>query len=576
MPRVKQIVGLDIGSRNIRAVWVQLQSGRPRVTRAEKMELPLEGGDPVALTRTWLDQLGLTRGFASVAVSGTQIVFQPMRLMPDDPRTPRQAANMECGRFNDMVGDVMVSDLTVFDRPDSTRQILLGMARPTVVKESLSTLESLSVRPTDLVPAPAAFFCGAVSGSEPDPAPVLYIDIGYSKTEISVGCSKGLVFARAFPIGGKHFTDAIAKGGACTVQQAELQKLRDATLESGGAFAEFLEPVAERWYGQLSAVLAAYRSAVSGNGFAITSAVVAGGGAKLRHFREWLAAKSGLSVRPVESLPSPAGLSDLSTYALAYGLALTSLEVPSLPRLSFIPDSLRDEVVFREKKPYWIATAITTALALCVFTGGLVFMLGRESGNLENERQELRAHEKLDKEIAKIREETEVIRKEAGRLRKYLVGGPVSRYVVSLVSTSISPEDWISLVSDEESYLSRDNTKEIKQAPRPMRPGFYVPGFRDNDSKAKMPSESFSKASAKPAPQSSCFKVFIVEGYTPNMGFGSLNDMLRRIRSGERVKSADLLPDDSVKEPEKLPEQIKSLNLPEMRRFVIRLEVSEP
>ena len=40
MPRVRQIVGLDLGARNVRAVWVELHNGAPRVLRAEKMELP--------------------------------------------------------------------------------------------------------------------------------------------------------------------------------------------------------------------------------------------------------------------------------------------------------------------------------------------------------------------------------------------------------------------------------------------------------------------------------------------------------------------------------------------------------
>ena len=110
MPRVRQIVGLDLGTRNVRAVWVQLQNGAPRVFRAEKMELPLEGGDAVKLTRAWLEQLGLLHGFASVAIPGTQLVFQPGRLTPEDPRTPRQAADMELLRFNDMVGETMVCD----------------------------------------------------------------------------------------------------------------------------------------------------------------------------------------------------------------------------------------------------------------------------------------------------------------------------------------------------------------------------------------------------------------------------------------------------------------------------------
>ena len=580
MPRVRQIVGLDLGTRNVRAVWVELKNGAPRVLRAEKMELPLEGGDTVALTRAWLSQLGLLHGFASVAIPGPQLVFQPGRLTPDDPRTPRQAADMELVRFNDMVGESMVCDVAAYNRPDASRQYLMAMARPSVIRDTLSALEPISIRPTDLVPAPAALYCGFAGAPDDGDGPRAIVDIGAVKTEIAIGTSEGLLFARAFPIGGRHFTEAIAKGGACPLQQADSQKLRDATLEDGGPYAEFLTPVAERWYSQFSAVLAAYRSAVTGTGTNVSTIVLTGGGAKLKGFAEWLMnkvnARSSIRVILASQLPSPRGMTDLGAYATALGLALTSLEVPGLPHLSLIPEALRDEVVFKEKKPFWIATAATLILAIGVFTAGLLISLGRDSVRLEAERQELRKREKIDQEIAAIRAETEAIRKEAAPLRRLLVGGPASRYALSLVATSIGPADWISLICDEETYLRHEAPKPVPEALKPARPGFFVPGFRDNDPKAKESANVFADAEAKPAPEKSKFTAFVIEGYTPDMSFSSVNEMLRRIRGDARVKSIDLLSDDKVKPPAELPEAIMALNLPEMRRFVIRMEISQP
>ena len=596
MPRVRQIVGLDLGTRNVRAVWVQLQNGKPHILRAEKMELPLEGGDAVKLTRAWLEQLGLLHGFASIAIPGTQLVFQPGRLTPEDPRTPRQAADMELVRFNDMVGETMVCDVTAHTRPDSSRQYLMAMARPSVIKDSLAALGPLDIRPTDLVPTPAALFCGFACGEYDADGPRLIVDIGAIKTEIAIGTAEGILFARAFPMGGRQFTEAIAKGGACPLQQADSQKLRDATLAEGGPYSEFLIPVAERWYSQFSAVLAAYRSAVSGNGTNVSTIILSGGGSKLNGFAEWFAKRvnqipvstgtrptlarqgstTSINVMQASELPCPSGISDFGTFATALGLALTSLDAPKLPHLSLIPESLRDEVVFKEKKPYWIATAATLILAIGVFTAGLLISLSRDSVRLEAERQELRKREKIDKEIAAIRAETEAIRKEAVPLRRLLVGGPASRYAVSLVATSIAPADWISLVSDEETYLRHEAPKPVPEVLKPARPGFFVPGFRDNDPKAKESSSVFADAEAKPAPDKSKFTAFVIEGYTPDMSFKSVDEMLRRIRGGARVKSVDLLSDDKVKPPAELPEAIKALNLPEMRRFVIRMEVALP
>ena len=195
---------------------------------------------------------------------------------------------------------------------------------------------------------------------------------------------------------------------------------------------------------------------------------------------------------------------------------------------------------------------------------------------LNAERQELRKRERIDQEITAIREETAAIRKEAAPLRRLLVGGPASRYALSLVATSIAPADWMSLICDEETYMRHEAPPPVKEIVKPARPGFFVPGFRDNDPKAKESASVFADAEAKPAPEKSKFAAFVVEGYTPDMSLSSVNEMLRRIRAAGRVKGVDLLSDDKVKSPAELPDAIRALNLPEMRRFVIRMEVSQP
>lgn len=586
MSRVKQMVGLDIGARNARAVWVELHDGKPRVTRAERMELPFEGADSDALVRAWLAQFGLKKGFASTAIPGTKLVFQPGRILPDDPRTPRQVAEMDLARFSEMVGEQMAFDVAACERPDSAIRYLMTMARPSVVSESLDALRAIDIRPSDMIPAPAALFASFASAVAQNDGPVMIVDIGATKTEIAIGDGRGLLFCRSFAIGGRNFTEAIAKGGACPLQQAETQKMRDASLREGAPFAEFLTPVADRWYGQFSAVMAAFRSSVNDKGLNVSTIILSGGGSRLDGLREWFAGKLGdaaakspagaVSVVPAQDIPAPEGIPDLGSFAIAYGLAVVSLETPGVPRLSLIPDSLRDEVVFREKKPYWLATAATLVLALGVFTASLLVTLGREARGMDAERAELHRREKIDKEIAKIRAETEALRKETEPLRALLIGGAASRYAISLVASSIAPQDWISLMCDEETYLRGEAPKPAPELPKLARPGFFVPGFRDNDTKAREPTSAFKPVEASPAPEKSKFTAFVIEGYTPDIGLESVYAMMRRMRSGERVKSVDLLPDDKVKPPVELPEAFRRLNIPEMRRFVIRLEVSKP
>ena len=576
MARVKQIVGLDLGSRTLRAVWVHLQGDRPKILRVEKMALPIDGENNTKLTATWIEQIGLSRGFAAIAIPGTQLVFQPGRLAPGDPRTPKQAADMELVRFNDMVGDTMTSDVASHESSDGTRRYLMTMARTSVVSGALAGLEPISVRPTDLVPGPVALFNGLSPLNPSCESPCLYMDIGATQTEMAIGTSRGLLFARAFPFGGRPFTEALSRSEGIGMQQAENLKLRDGSLKEGTEHAGLLRGVADRWYAQFSAALAAYRSALSGPSFILSSIVISGGGSLLDGFGSWLEEKTGLPVRSASSLAEGKSGADPAVFAMAMGLAATSLEVPGLPRLSLIPEALRDEVVFRAKKPYWISAAVTFALALGVFTAGLVYALGREANQLAAERKELERRKRLDGQIQEIRKRTASIREQARPVRQCLSGWPASRRVLSLVANALSPDDWITLVCDENIYLGTQvETVSNKGQDKKTRPGFYVPGFAAKP--VPLTRGPFGdKDSGNKAPAASDFTAFIIEGYTPDLGLDTVRDMLRRIRAVDSVKKVDLLRDDKVKPATESPEFFEGVSAPEMRRFVIRLEVSRP
>ena len=598
MPHLNQMVGLDLGARNARAVWIQLRDGAPHVVRAEQMALPLEGGDAPALLRSWLGQLGLIKRFAAVQVSGTQLVFQPGRLNPDDPRTPRQAAEMELSTFNDMAGDSMASDVASHEWSPGVRIYLMGMARPSVIAEALAALDPLGIRPADLVPAPVALFNALAPLAQNTSGADLFVNIGHNQTELAIGTARGLLFARAFPMGGRQFTEAVARLAGVSLTQAEKQKQQDGTIESGGPFAEVLRPLAERWYSQLAAGLGAYRGTFNGEQFGLTRVVLSGGGAQLRGLRSYLQERTRLPVVPADELPGAAAFTwgaaparppareakeerpSLGHFALALGLARTALE-SGLATLSLLPEPLRGEVVFREKKPYLIAASVMCALTLGVVTASMVVSLRRETGKLDGERRELRRREQMDKSIAAIRQRGELLRQRGDPLRKLLLGGPVMREVISLVANAISPDDWISMICEETSYRVQPKGGDKPAPAAPALPtGFFVPGFRSvtRPAAARPAAETGSLlAGLTPPPPPSDFSVFIVEGYTPDMGLTTVKAMIQRLKTAARVRKIDLLSDDRVLPPT-LPEALRDqgVALPNMRRFVIRLEAGLP
>jgi hypothetical protein len=598
MSHLKQIVGLDFGARNARAVWVQLRGGVPHVVRTAQMALPLEGGDAPALLRSWLGQLGLLKKFAAVQIPGTQLVFQPGRLNPDDPRTPRQAAEMELATFNDMAGDSMASDVTAHEWSPGVRIYLMGMARPSVIAEALSDLEPVGIRPADLVPAPAAFFNALAPLTRNHEGATLFVNIGHNQTELAIGTVKGLLFARAFAMGGRLFTEAVARLAGVSLTQAEKQKVREGSIVPDAPFAETLRPLAERWYSQAAACLSAYRGAFTGERFGLSRVVLSGGGAQLRGLRSYVQERIGLPVMLPDELPGADAFAvsagapraagqdnkderpSLNHFDMALGLAYTALETGISP-LSLLPEPLRGEVIFREKKPYLIAASVMGALTLGVVTASMVFSLRGETVKLDDERRELRLREQMDKSIAAIRQRGELLRQRSNPIRNLLFGGPVMREVISLVANAISPDDWISMICEETSYKvdAAAGTKPAQPAVPAPRTGFFVPGFRSvTRTDPGRPAEARSLlASLTPAPTPSDFTVFIIEGYTPDMGLTTVKAMIQRLATASRVRKVDLLSDDRVLPPT-LPEELREqgVELPNMRRFVVRLEVALP
>ncbi|NLF22950.1 MAG: hypothetical protein GX590_07290, partial [Lentisphaerae bacterium] len=350
---------------------------------------------------------------------------------------------------------------------------------------------------------------------------------------------------------------------------------------------------------QLAATLSAYRGAFPGEQFGLRRIVLAGGGAQLRGLAAYVAERTGLPVTPADELPGAAScFADAGRreapaagarpekgvagqYGLALGLALMALDAGITP-LSLLPEPLRGEVVFREKKPYLIAASVLGALTLGVFTASLVLSIQAETSSLDAERAELRRREAMDKSITAIRQRGETLRQGGEPLRRLLLGGPMVREVISLVANAISPDDWISMICEESSYIPparSGGTPAAAPAPTP-RTGFFVPGFRSAAARpaagAKPPTEA-RPAGLTPAPPPSDFNVFIIEGYTPDMGLVTVKAMIQRLETSPRVRKVDLLSDDRVLPPT-LPDELlaEGVELPNMRRFVIRLEAGLP
>jgi type IV pilus assembly protein PilM len=584
MPRIKQIVGLDIGSRTVRAAWVCIRDRKPVVVRTEHLALPPDVQDSAGIVRAWIAQCGLTRQFCAIALPGCSTIFQPGKIPHADPRSARQVAAMELAAFNDMAGDSMtfdVADYRIATDP-AHRYYLMAMARPVIVERALQFAAQIGVRPADLVPAPVALFNRLERCAGPHTTPNLYLDIGHQQTEIAVGLPAGLLFARSIPIGGKALTDTLAQAAGISVHQAEIRKHADGLT---GETAAILKPAVDRWLSQVGSCLSVCRSTLTSPALAPGQIVLAGAGAALTGLRDALADRFKLPVCLASELPGCAdpahadapSRAAMPAFSLAVGLAVSALELGST-HLSMLPSHLRDEVVFRDKKPYWIAAAVCAALTLGVFTATGLRALAREARLLQEERTHLREREQIDKQISSIRSRADNHRTRADLVLDLLMNAPLAREALTWVANSMGPDDWVVLFCDESSYTAQapdgvppavrpaagaaSRFSPITLAPPKAKPRPTPPPVR-------------APAPAVFAPRAAT-QTFIVEGYTTDPSWDSVKKIISRLKTSPQVAAVDLRADDRVLPPVGLFTPVDLATLPVFRRFVISLEVKRP
>jgi Tfp pilus assembly PilM family ATPase len=580
MAKQKQIIALDAGSQNIHAIWMQMRANKPFVSRVESFSLPLDAENPNDLIRQWVSKHHLSKTFCNVSLDGNQTVFQGGRIDHTDPRTAQQVAAMDIAQFNEMAGDEMVFDVADFEyeQEPGMRRYIMSMARPAAIEKALHKTEQMHLRPAEMISSPVALFNALESFTDDHKSPWCYINIGNSQTDVAIGTKEGLLFARTINVGGKIFTDAVSAETGLPKAQAEVRKQSDCGLHETDACFESLRAATDRWISQFNACLGVFRSQFPEKKLQIDKIVISGGGARLRGFKAYLSTKLTTEIMAAEELPNiPSSYKKyIGQSDIAYGLALCSFKF-AITKLSLLPEDLKDEVVFRAKKPWWIAAAIFIFIAMGIYSATGMYLFKRDGQILSAEKARLRTREQIDKRIAQLKIMESQTLTNSVPLARLLMNGPVSRELLSLVCSSVDPDDWITLFCDEKVYNAEEQAEPDTLAPiaKSARNPFSLFRTMRPAAARKAAAPKKDETQAKKDMVDSLDQVFIVEGYTPNPSLKSVRELIERLKTSPAIARVDLRSDDQVLAPTGIPE-MELAQIPDFRRFVIEIEVYRP
>jgi Tfp pilus assembly PilM family ATPase len=554
-----QVLGLDIGRYSVKAALATSRGNRVEFTRTETLRLPTGNFDRKAILSRWIKEQNLGGYPCVIALSGQQAMFQPMFLEAGDPRSMEQAASMEMLKMRDIAAENMAYGLASFGESHGERRILLAMARPAVLQDAMGLLQSLDLELLDLLPAPVALF-NALAAS-PVSGPTVFAHIGSSATEIAVGNAEGLMFARAFAVGGQPFTEALAKVKQMAVPHAEtLKTTGPCSLDDGDpAVTAALTRVADLWVSEFQSCLAVFNSLFSKPADRPVQLVLSGGGALLTGFADYIGKKTGLKCTLVTQLPVEGACPAPPVWAIAAGLCYSALK-PRKCAISFLPQAVRDEQTFRREKPFWLAAGIVAALILLVSLAGGYYDYKRMAEHLNMQRASLERRRQLVARIEEMQKKGDLIRSMAVPVSTLLRVGPTVRDLLSLVAASKHSSDVITLFCDAESYQYKSPSAAL----------LTRPGMESVERRRRMMATVTEIATNKPMG----FEHVIIEGATRKLSFSTVQTLIDRLESAQSiVASADLLSDDKLVKADPLDSQNADRRV---KRFVIDVKVKTP
>ncbi len=547
----RTVLGLDIGQHSAKAVrLVRRRNGLVRVTHQEMVRIPAGMGsaEQSVLIARWLSQQGFRMEPCVISVRGLNVLFQTLALAPDDPRPAELAVELEISRLSEIATESMVHGfMEIAAAADKGRRFLIGLARAETVGQAVGTARGAGADVVEMVPTPVAGAL-AVGAVERAGGCLAVADIGMGGTDVAVVGPEGIRFARSFAVGGQSFTEALARAKRMTATQAEPVKIAGG-LE--GPDKETLMSAAEHWVSEFKACLGIYRSYFSGPSDQPVELVLTGGGALLKGLERFLAWKLGMETRLLKDLPGGDNRrEDSALYGVACGLALAGVGAAGKRYISLLPLEIREAVLLRRQRRYWVTAAALITLTAAVNLLGSYRDQQRKTDELRSQHESWSRRQALQREIEGIQQLHLRLDRMTGTVQTLLQNGPAFRDVVSALAERLETNCWITLVADANSYFAQENLvkPEARRVPRGI-----APAERKEGEPAVLQGDiRFSRV--------------IVEGYTTDTSFASVQKLIDSLKVAGFIQKADLLGDDQL-----IEEDTARWGLAGGKRFVIDL-----
>lgn len=385
MPVGSSVWGIDIGQCALKALKLRsVGDGKVEAVAFDLIE------HPRILSQTDADQDELIRGalekFASrnewqgdqfvVGVPGQQTFARFCKMPPVDPKKVKVLDLVRYEAMQQIPFDIedVVWDYQTFSPPDSPElEVGIFAMRKDLVRKHLGYFSQHGIVPAMVQTVPAALynFCRFEQAeTEERGGAVVVINVGAQNTDLVI-VEPHSAWMRNIPLGGNSFTEAIVRAFKLSFAKAESLKRTAASSKYARQIFQAMRPVFVELVAEIQRSIGYYSSShrdvelrkvlALGNAFRLpglqkyleNNLTISGGVMRLEKYDRLV---------PSATINAPLFTENVLTFAAAYGLALQGLGLGHI-NVSLLPSDLARVVIWKKKRPYFMAAAACLGLA---------------------------------------------------------------------------------------------------------------------------------------------------------------------------------------------------------------------
>ncbi|MCH7547671.1 MAG: type IV pilus assembly protein PilM [Planctomycetes bacterium] len=376
--------GIEIGSNAIKAIRLEREGDRVRLADfcviPHKKVLTTPDLDEDEMTRLSLGQLisqkTLEGEHLVISVPGHSAFARFAKLPPVEPKKVPDIVKFEAVQQIPFPIEEVEWDYQTFTSEDSP-EVEVGIFAITRdrIQQRLSLYAELGLTPEAMTLSPVAVYNAMIYdlNLEEFDGPVIFLDIGTRATDVVVA-SEGQCWIRTFPLGGTHFTEAIASTFKLSYSKAEKLKYEAATSKYAKQIMQAMRPVFSDLLQDLQRSIGYFQSLHRDR--ELKTLVGLGSTFKIPGLRKFLGQQLQVgSIRldeyrkiAVKGREAASFAENTVNMATAYGLALQGVGLAGID-VNLVPVKALREQVWHSKTKWFAAAA-----AIMVVGAGMTFL----------------------------------------------------------------------------------------------------------------------------------------------------------------------------------------------------------